>query len=181
VHEGSSKGITEDNYCRTVGEAQEQTAFLLKRYAQPVLVEEYLPGREFTCAVIPAKLASWFFGSGSANITDRWPNSSIASNSPGSISRTYDAPAMSSAAKGRALHARASHRTASDAASAVTRLLNLGLEPFKIAKETLRSHQAPEWLTIDAASLTGAVVAPPSRDQMPLDLNEQLVVEYYSR
>ena len=27
-------------------------------------------------------------------------------------------------------------------------------EPFKIAKETLRSHQAPEWLTIDAASLT---------------------------
>ena len=26
-----------------------------------------------------------------------------------------------------------------------------------------------------------AVVTPPSRDQMPLDLNEQLVVEYYSR
>jgi ribosomal protein S4 len=36
-------------------------------------------------------------------------------------------------------------------------------------------------LTIDPASLSGAVVAPPSRDQMPLDLNEQLVVEYYSR
>jgi D-alanine-D-alanine ligase and related ATP-grasp enzymes len=52
VHEGSSKGITEDNYCRTVAEAQEQTAFLLERYAQPVLVEEYLPGREFTCAVM---------------------------------------------------------------------------------------------------------------------------------
>jgi Ribosomal protein S4 and related proteins len=54
-------------------------------------------------------------------------------------------------------------------------------EPFKIARETLRSHQAPEWLTVDATSLTGAVVAPPTRDQMPLDLNEQLVVEYYSR
>ena len=52
VHEGSSKGITEDNYCRTVAEAQAQTAFLLQRYAQPVLVEEYLPGREFTCAVM---------------------------------------------------------------------------------------------------------------------------------
>jgi hypothetical protein len=24
-------------------------------------------------------------------------------------------------------------------------------------------------------------VTPPTRDQMPLDLNEQLVVEYYSR
>ena len=54
-------------------------------------------------------------------------------------------------------------------------------EPFKIAKETLRSHQAPEWLTVDANSLSGAIVTPPTRDQMPLDLNEQLVVEYYSR
>jgi small subunit ribosomal protein S4 len=54
-------------------------------------------------------------------------------------------------------------------------------EPFKTAKETLRSHQAPEWLSIDAASLSGTIGASPSRDQMPLDLNEQLVVEYYSR
>ncbi len=56
-----------------------------------------------------------------------------------------------------------------------------GREPFKIAKETLRSHQAPEWLSIDAANLAGTVVDLPRRDQMPLDLNEQLVVEYYSR
>jgi small subunit ribosomal protein S4 len=54
-------------------------------------------------------------------------------------------------------------------------------EPFKTAKETLRSHQAPEWVTIDPANLAGTVSTPPSRDQMPLDLNEQLVVEYYSR
>jgi small subunit ribosomal protein S4 len=54
-------------------------------------------------------------------------------------------------------------------------------EPFKVAKETLRSHQAPEWLSIDAAKLAGAIVDHPRRDQMPLDLNEQLVVEYYSR
>ena len=54
-------------------------------------------------------------------------------------------------------------------------------EPFKIVKETLRNHQAPEWLSVDAGTLSGSVVTPPSRDQMPLDLNEQLVVEYYSR
>ncbi len=54
-------------------------------------------------------------------------------------------------------------------------------EPFKLAKETLPSHQAPEWLSLDAAALAGTVVALPRRDQMPLDLNEQLVVEYYSR
>jgi small subunit ribosomal protein S4 len=54
-------------------------------------------------------------------------------------------------------------------------------EPFKVAKETLRSHQAPDWLSLDAAGLAGTVVTLPRRDQMPLDLNEQLVVEYYSR
>jgi len=54
-------------------------------------------------------------------------------------------------------------------------------EPFKLAKETLRSHQAPEWLSLEPARLAGAVVSLPRRDQMPLDLNEQLVVEYYSR
>jgi small subunit ribosomal protein S4 len=54
-------------------------------------------------------------------------------------------------------------------------------EPFKVAKETLRSHQPPEWLSIDAAKLSGTVLDQPRRDQMPLDLNEQLVVEYYSR
>ncbi|HVL53284.1 MAG TPA: 30S ribosomal protein S4 [Vitreimonas sp.] len=56
-----------------------------------------------------------------------------------------------------------------------------GREPFKVVKETLRSHQAPEWLRVDAATLSGQVVDLPRRDQMPLDLNEQLVVEYYSR
>jgi len=54
-------------------------------------------------------------------------------------------------------------------------------DPFKTAKETLRSHQAPDWLSVDAAKLSGTVNQPPRRDQMPLDLNEQLVVEDYSR
>jgi small subunit ribosomal protein S4 len=54
-------------------------------------------------------------------------------------------------------------------------------EPFKVARETLRAHQAPEWLRVDAAALGGQVADLPRRDQMPLDLNEQLVVEYYSR
>ncbi len=54
-------------------------------------------------------------------------------------------------------------------------------EPFKMAKESLRSVAVPEWLTIDATTLTGTIAAAPRRDQMPLELNEQLVVEYYSR
>ncbi|HEX6053557.1 MAG TPA: hypothetical protein VFZ21_30015 [Gemmatimonadaceae bacterium] len=51
-HEGSSKGITEANYCRNQDELQSQVEFLLERYQQPVLIEEYLPGAEFTCAVL---------------------------------------------------------------------------------------------------------------------------------
>ena len=52
IHEGSSKGITERNFCRTRAELEAQVEFLLNRYDQPVIVEEYLPGAEFTCAVL---------------------------------------------------------------------------------------------------------------------------------
>jgi small subunit ribosomal protein S4 len=53
-------------------------------------------------------------------------------------------------------------------------------EPFKVAAQT-RGQQVPEWLSVDLPKLTASVIDLPRRDQMPLDLNEQLVVEYYSR
>jgi D-alanine-D-alanine ligase len=52
VHEGSSKGITDSNLCRDHDQLFRQTEFLLENYRQPVLVEEFLPGKEFTCAVL---------------------------------------------------------------------------------------------------------------------------------
>ena len=52
VHEGSSKGITEKNLCRSLQELEQQIDFLLETYRQPVLVEEFLPGDEFTCAIL---------------------------------------------------------------------------------------------------------------------------------
>jgi D-alanine-D-alanine ligase len=52
VHEGSSKGITDSNLCRDREQLFRQTEFLLENYRQPVLVEEFLPGKEFTCAVL---------------------------------------------------------------------------------------------------------------------------------
>jgi D-alanine-D-alanine ligase len=51
LHEGSSKGITDSNLCWDRAHLLRQTEFLLENYSQPVLVEEYLPGKEFTCAV----------------------------------------------------------------------------------------------------------------------------------
>jgi D-alanine-D-alanine ligase len=52
VHEGSSKGITDSNLCRDRDQLFRQTEFLIENYRQPVLVEEFLPGKEFTCAVL---------------------------------------------------------------------------------------------------------------------------------
>ena len=55
-------------------------------------------------------------------------------------------------------------------------------EYFKHAQgRASRGAQRPDWLNVDADKLAGTVTALPRRDQMPLELNEQLVVEYYSR
>ena len=54
-------------------------------------------------------------------------------------------------------------------------------EYFKNSRETLRGAQRPDWLSVDPDQMTGSVTALPRRDQMPVELNEQLVVEYYSR
>ena len=52
LHEGSSKGITDGNLCWDRDQLRRQTKFLLENYHQPVLVEQYLPGKEFTCGVL---------------------------------------------------------------------------------------------------------------------------------
>ncbi|SRR6266542_869323 len=52
LHEGSSKGITDRNLCWDYDRLAEQAEFLLEHYGQPVLVEQYLPGKEFTCGVL---------------------------------------------------------------------------------------------------------------------------------
>ena len=52
---------------------------------------------------------------------------------------------------------------------------------FKNAREAMRGAQRPDWLSVDPDKLSGSVTAMPRRDQMPAELNEQLVIEYYSR
>ncbi len=44
------------------------------------------------------------------------------------------------------------------------------------------SHQvAPQWLQVDHANLSGKVVALPKREDVNLPVNEQLIVELYSK
>jgi D-alanine-D-alanine ligase len=52
VAEGSGKGIFANNLCRDRGALRERVSFLLENYQQPVLVETYLPGAEFTVAIL---------------------------------------------------------------------------------------------------------------------------------
>jgi D-alanine-D-alanine ligase len=52
VAEGTGKGVTPASKARSRAELRAACAELLTRYKQPVLVETFLPGREFTVGVI---------------------------------------------------------------------------------------------------------------------------------
>jgi len=52
---------------------------------------------------------------------------------------------------------------------------------FQAAPDTMRAAQIPDWVSVDPTKLVGTVIAQPTREQMPAEFNEQLVVEYYSR
>jgi D-alanine-D-alanine ligase len=52
VAEGSGKGIFANNLCQSRAQLRERVSFLLETYKQPVLVETYLPGPEFTVAIL---------------------------------------------------------------------------------------------------------------------------------
>ena len=59
VHEGSSKGITQASLCRTRVEVGRAVSRVWQQYRQPALVERWLPGREFTCAVLGNGAGAW--------------------------------------------------------------------------------------------------------------------------
>ncbi len=52
VSEGSSKGIFSSSFVNNPGELKNEVKRILSEYYQPALIEEFLPGREFTVAVL---------------------------------------------------------------------------------------------------------------------------------
>lgn len=52
VAEGTGKGVDGSSRIKSSQELEEVCQRLLQRYRQPVLVEEYLPGREFTVGIL---------------------------------------------------------------------------------------------------------------------------------
>lgn len=55
AHEGSSIGITPSCKCNDYVDLHREGMRLIQMYKQPVLAEEFLPGREFTVAVLGNK------------------------------------------------------------------------------------------------------------------------------
>ncbi len=51
-HEGSSKGVRPESVVETVEKLKVQVERVISLYHQPAIVEEFLPGKEFTVAVI---------------------------------------------------------------------------------------------------------------------------------
>ncbi len=52
---------------------------------------------------------------------------------------------------------------------------------IRASLETARGRGVPEWLELDADQFSGKVVALPTRDDVKLPIQEQLIVELYSR
>ncbi len=52
----------------------------------------------------------------------------------------------------------------------------------KLVRENLESlpgHQVPAWLTFDPSTLTASITSVPTSDQVPFDVNMNLIVEFY--
>jgi len=54
-------------------------------------------------------------------------------------------------------------------------------EYFSVLKGGLTEKTVPRWLTLEPATLSGRVTSAPAREDIDTTVNEQLVVEYYSR
>jgi small subunit ribosomal protein S4 len=54
-------------------------------------------------------------------------------------------------------------------------------EQIRASVESATGRGVPEWLTLDAESFTGKVQSLPSREDIKLPIQEQLIVELYSR
>ena len=49
------------------------------------------------------------------------------------------------------------------------------------AMEEVKGRGIPEWLSFDAGQMTGRVASLPTREQINLPVQEQLIVELYSK
>jgi small subunit ribosomal protein S4 len=56
-----------------------------------------------------------------------------------------------------------------------------GTELFKLIQDNLQSKEIPDWVGLDAAAMTGRVLAQPEVAQVGAKFDPAVIVEYYSR
>ncbi|UCH35425.1 MAG: 30S ribosomal protein S4 [Armatimonadota bacterium] len=54
-------------------------------------------------------------------------------------------------------------------------------EPIRVSLSAVGTRRLPEWLELDAENMRGTIVSFPRREDIDVEAQEQLVVEYYSR
>jgi small subunit ribosomal protein S4 len=54
-------------------------------------------------------------------------------------------------------------------------------ELLKIVQESIQTKEVPDWLGLDAATMTGRVVSPPDVGQVGAKFDPAVIVEFYSR
>ncbi len=54
-------------------------------------------------------------------------------------------------------------------------------EYFKVVAEVIQKRDIPGWLNLDPRAMSGRVVSVPGRSEIDTTLEEQLIVEFYSR
>ncbi|MEU4955588.1 hypothetical protein ACFYN3_42020 [Streptomyces lavendulae] len=72
VAEGTAKGVTPASLVTGAKQLRETCTQLLKRYGQPVLVERYLPGPEYTVGVLGAGVSTCAIGVSQMLYPEQW-------------------------------------------------------------------------------------------------------------
>lgn len=75
VSEGTGKGITRKSLVKNTAELREMVEWVLREFNQPALVEEYLPGREFTVGIVGNGQATTAIGGMEVMCKDNLPYS----------------------------------------------------------------------------------------------------------
>lgn len=52
---------------------------------------------------------------------------------------------------------------------------------FRVLRQELDDRRVPRWLSVDGQNLSASILSLPNRDDIDVSVNEQLIVEYYSR
>lgn len=58
---------------------------------------------------------------------------------------------------------------------------SMGRTYFKVLRQEMDDRRVPRWLSVDVDNLSANVLHMPAREDIDVSLNEQLIVEYYSR